>query len=266
MTWAWTSTARSVAAVSVVKYGLPVPATITTTRPFSRWRTARRRMYGSQISFMAIALITRVGQPDLLERVLEGQAVHDGGQHAHVVARRAVHALARWRPARGRCCRRRPRSRSRSRRPPRRPPARRSRARRRDRSRTRDRPCSASPDSFSSTRRRGVVAVGGGRSVMRSGGLVGLRLGGVSPTAMRAKRATLMFSPSSATFSVIRSPICRSVSRYGCSSRHDRLEPLVQLALDDHRHPVGRAPLALGVDREQALLLLDDRRRERRRG
>ena len=57
------STARSVAAVSVVKYGLPVPATSTTTRPFSRWRIARRRMYGSQISGMAMADSTRVGQP-----------------------------------------------------------------------------------------------------------------------------------------------------------------------------------------------------------
>ena len=50
--------------MSVVKYGLPVPATMTTTRPFSRCRIARRRMYGSQISFMAMALMTRVGQPD----------------------------------------------------------------------------------------------------------------------------------------------------------------------------------------------------------
>ena len=36
--------ARSEAAVSVVKYGLPVPAAKMTTRPFSRWRMARRRM------------------------------------------------------------------------------------------------------------------------------------------------------------------------------------------------------------------------------
>ena len=36
--------ARSAAAVSVVKYGLPVPAAKITTRPFSRWRMARRRM------------------------------------------------------------------------------------------------------------------------------------------------------------------------------------------------------------------------------
>ena len=35
------------AAVSVVKYGLPVPAAKITTRPFSRCRIARRRMYGS---------------------------------------------------------------------------------------------------------------------------------------------------------------------------------------------------------------------------
>src|SRR5262249_50590594 len=43
------SAARSAAVVSVVKYGLPVPAANTTTRPFSRWRMARRGMYGSAI-------------------------------------------------------------------------------------------------------------------------------------------------------------------------------------------------------------------------
>ena len=36
--------ARRAAAVSVVKKGLPVPAAKITTRPFSRWRTARRRI------------------------------------------------------------------------------------------------------------------------------------------------------------------------------------------------------------------------------
>ena len=41
---AWISLARSAAAVSVVKNGLPVPAAKITTRPFSRWRIARRRM------------------------------------------------------------------------------------------------------------------------------------------------------------------------------------------------------------------------------
>lgn len=43
------SAARSAAAVSVVKKGLPVPAPKITTRPCSRWRIARRRMYGSAI-------------------------------------------------------------------------------------------------------------------------------------------------------------------------------------------------------------------------
>ena len=38
------SAARSAAAVSVVKKGLPVPAPKMTTRPRSRWRIARRRM------------------------------------------------------------------------------------------------------------------------------------------------------------------------------------------------------------------------------
>ena len=36
------SAARSAAAVSVVKNGLPVPAPKMTTRPCSRWRIARR--------------------------------------------------------------------------------------------------------------------------------------------------------------------------------------------------------------------------------
>ena len=59
-TSAWISIARSDAAVSVVKYGLPVPAAKMTTRPFSRWRMARRRMYGSQSSCISIADSTRV--------------------------------------------------------------------------------------------------------------------------------------------------------------------------------------------------------------
>src|SRR5690606_28001145 len=44
ITSASTSAARKAAAVSVVKYGLPVPAAKTTTRPFSRCRMARLRM------------------------------------------------------------------------------------------------------------------------------------------------------------------------------------------------------------------------------
>ena len=57
------SIARRLAAVSVVKNGLPVPAARMQTRPFSRWRTARRRMYSSQTSLMRIADITRACSP-----------------------------------------------------------------------------------------------------------------------------------------------------------------------------------------------------------
>src|SRR5215472_4091824 len=55
--------ARRLAAVSVVKYGLPVPAAKITTRPFSRCRTARRRIYGSHIACIATADNTRVLTP-----------------------------------------------------------------------------------------------------------------------------------------------------------------------------------------------------------
>ena len=87
------SSARSAAAVSVVKYGLPVPAAKMTMRPFSRWRTARRRMYGSATSCTSIADSTRVSRPVPLERLLDREGVEDGREHAHVVAGRAVHAL-----------------------------------------------------------------------------------------------------------------------------------------------------------------------------
>lgn len=51
--------------MSVVKKGFPVPAPKMTTRPFSRWRMARRRMYGSATSAILKAVWTRVGQPRL---------------------------------------------------------------------------------------------------------------------------------------------------------------------------------------------------------
>ena len=63
MTSAPISTARRAPAVSVVKKGLPVPAAKTTTRPFSRWRMARRRMYGSDTARISMADSTRVGTP-----------------------------------------------------------------------------------------------------------------------------------------------------------------------------------------------------------
>ncbi len=46
--------------MSVVKNGLPVPAAKITTRPFSRWRIARRRMYGSATSAIVSADWMRV--------------------------------------------------------------------------------------------------------------------------------------------------------------------------------------------------------------
>ena len=49
--------------MSVVKNGLPVPAAKITARFFSRWRIARRRMYGSATSAIVIALSTRVCVP-----------------------------------------------------------------------------------------------------------------------------------------------------------------------------------------------------------
>src|ERR671934_80970 len=57
------SSARSAAAVSVVKNGLPVPAAKMTIRSFSRCRIARRRMYGSAISAISIADWARVAAP-----------------------------------------------------------------------------------------------------------------------------------------------------------------------------------------------------------
>ena len=60
ITSAWISIARSEAAVSVVKYGFPVPAAKITTLPFSRWRTARRRMCGSASCCISMADCTRV--------------------------------------------------------------------------------------------------------------------------------------------------------------------------------------------------------------
>jgi hypothetical protein len=54
------SNARKAAAESVVKNGLPVPAAKITTRFFSRWRIARRRINGSASCGISIADKTRV--------------------------------------------------------------------------------------------------------------------------------------------------------------------------------------------------------------
>ena len=60
ITSALISSARKAAAVSVVKYGLPVPAPKITARPFSRCRIARRRMNGSATARISMADSTRV--------------------------------------------------------------------------------------------------------------------------------------------------------------------------------------------------------------
>ena len=63
MTSASISRARSTAAVSVEKNGLPVPPAKITSRPFSRCRRARRRMYGSASDSIRMAVMTRVCTP-----------------------------------------------------------------------------------------------------------------------------------------------------------------------------------------------------------
>ncbi len=92
ITLARISIARRAAAVSVVKYGLPVPAAKITTRPFSRCRIARRRMNGSATARISIADMHARDDAVLLERVLQGQGVDHRRQHAHVVAAGAIHA------------------------------------------------------------------------------------------------------------------------------------------------------------------------------
>ncbi len=92
MTSAPISIARRLAAVSVVKYGLPVPAAKITTRPFSRWRIARRRMYGSQTECISMAESTRVLTPSCSSAFCMRERVDHGRQHTHLVGGRAVHA------------------------------------------------------------------------------------------------------------------------------------------------------------------------------
>ena len=99
MTSALISIARSAAAVSVLKYGLPVPAPKTTTRPFlevSDGAAADERLGdrphldgGDDARDDAL----------LLERVLQRQRVDDRRQHAHVVGGRAIHAARAGRDA-----------------------------------------------------------------------------------------------------------------------------------------------------------------------
>ena len=56
-------------------------------------------MNGSATCDIVIAVCTRVGLPDRLERVLQRERVDHGGEHAHVVGAGAVHAPGRARHA-----------------------------------------------------------------------------------------------------------------------------------------------------------------------
>ena len=90
ITWALISMARSAAAVSVEKYGLPVPAAKITTRSFLQMAhgAAADERLGHLVHFDG-AEQTRVAA-HLFERVLQGETVDHGGEHAHVVAGGAV--------------------------------------------------------------------------------------------------------------------------------------------------------------------------------
>src|SRR5712692_1908100 len=76
ITSALISMARKAAAVSVEKYGFPVPAAKITTRFFSRCRIARRRINGSETWCISMALSTPVNV---------SAADHDGDFHAQRV-------------------------------------------------------------------------------------------------------------------------------------------------------------------------------------
>ena len=93
------SSARSAAAVSVVKNGLPVPAAKITMRCFSRCRIARRRMYGSATSGMPSADWMRVSAPRCSSTSWSVSALRTRREHPRVVGGGAVHALRRRRHA-----------------------------------------------------------------------------------------------------------------------------------------------------------------------
>jgi hypothetical protein len=86
--------------VSVVKNGCPMPAAKMTTRPFSMWRMARRRMKRLG-DFAHLYRGDDAGEDvQLFERVLQRDGVHHRRQHTHVIGGGAVHApRARLQPA-----------------------------------------------------------------------------------------------------------------------------------------------------------------------
>ena len=87
------SAARSAAAVSVVKKGLPVPAAKITTRPFSMCRTRAAADIGLGDRRHRDRRQDAGVDADLLERVLQRQRVHHRRQHAHIIGAGPVEAL-----------------------------------------------------------------------------------------------------------------------------------------------------------------------------
>src|SRR6266496_511403 len=89
ITSALISSARSAAAESVVKNGLPVPAANMTTRAFSRWRTAPDKRFG-QFRDGDSRKHSRVNI-QFFQCVLQNNGVHYRRQHADVIGGRAIH-------------------------------------------------------------------------------------------------------------------------------------------------------------------------------
>ena len=125
---------------------------------------------------------------------------------------------------------------------------------------------SASPESFSSTRRGSGVAGADGlvghRQAASSSEAGGGRL--ADAHAGEARDPDVLAEEGDLLGDEVADLLVGVAVRL--LEQADRLEPLVELALDDHRDAIGRAAVALRVDREQASLLLDHRRRARRRG
>src|SRR5688572_12316954 len=110
-------------------------------------------------------------------------------------------------------------------------------------------PMSASPESFRSTRRGCAFTATRAGSAITSGGLVGRWPGGLADAhAREACDPDVLAQQCHLLADQVGDPAIGVPVRL--LEQADGLEPLVQLALDDHRNPIGRAAVALGVDGE----------------